>query len=42
MNESDFKASEWDNNPLHWDQSKTVAKEIKTFSFETCLLQNII
>lgn len=28
MNEFDIKAAEWDNNPMHWDRSKAIAKEI--------------
>jgi tRNA (cmo5U34)-methyltransferase len=28
MNEFDAKAAEWDNNPMHWDRSETIAKEI--------------
>jgi ubiquinone/menaquinone biosynthesis C-methylase UbiE len=30
MNEFDIKASEWDNNPMHWSRSEAVAKEIKS------------
>jgi len=29
MNEFDIKAAEWDNDPIHWDRSATVANEIK-------------
>jgi tRNA (cmo5U34)-methyltransferase len=28
MNEFDLKAAEWDNNPMHWDRSEAIAKEI--------------
>lgn len=28
MNEFDLKAAEWDNNPMHWDRSKAISKEI--------------
>jgi len=28
MNEFDIKAAEWDNNPMHWNRSEAVAKEI--------------
>jgi tRNA (cmo5U34)-methyltransferase len=28
MNEFDIKAAEWDNNPMHWDRSEAIAKEI--------------
>jgi ubiquinone/menaquinone biosynthesis C-methylase UbiE len=28
MNEFDIKASEWDKNPMHWDRSESIAKEI--------------
>ena len=28
MNEFDIKAGEWDKNPMHWDRSEAVAKEI--------------
>jgi tRNA (cmo5U34)-methyltransferase len=28
INEFDIKAAEWDNNPIHWDRSKAIAKEI--------------
>lgn len=28
MNEFDIKAAEWDNNPMHWDRSAAIAKEI--------------
>lgn len=28
MNEFDIKASEWDNNPMHWDRSKAIAEGI--------------
>jgi tRNA (cmo5U34)-methyltransferase len=27
-NDFDSKAAEWDNNPMHWDRSKAIAKEI--------------
>lgn len=27
-NDFDSKASEWDNNPMHWDRSEAIAKEI--------------
>src|SRR5664280_1888896 len=30
MNEFDIKAGEWDKNPMHWDRSEAVAKEIKS------------
>ena len=30
MNEFDIKAAEWDNNPMHWNRSEAVAKEIKS------------
>ncbi len=29
MNEFDLKAAEWDNNPMHWDRSRAIVKEIK-------------
>jgi tRNA (cmo5U34)-methyltransferase len=29
MNEFDIKAAEWDNNPMHWDRSEVIAREIK-------------
>ena len=29
MNEFDIKAAEWDNNPMHWDRSAAIAKELK-------------
>ena len=28
MNEFDFKAVEWDKNPMHWDRSEAIANEI--------------
>jgi ubiquinone/menaquinone biosynthesis C-methylase UbiE len=28
MNEFDIKAAEWDNNPMHWERSAAIAKEI--------------
>jgi tRNA (cmo5U34)-methyltransferase len=28
INDFDSKASEWDNNPMHWDRSEAIAKEI--------------
>jgi hypothetical protein len=28
MNEFDIKAAEWDTNPMHWDRSEAIAKEI--------------
>jgi ubiquinone/menaquinone biosynthesis C-methylase UbiE len=28
MNEFDIKAGEWDKNPMHWDRSEAIAKEI--------------
>jgi Methylase involved in ubiquinone/menaquinone biosynthesis len=28
INEFDIKAGEWDKNPMHWDRSEAVAKEI--------------
>ncbi len=28
INDFDSKASEWDNNPMHWDRSRSIAKEI--------------
>lgn len=28
MNEFDIKAADWDNNPMHWDRSEAIAKEI--------------
>lgn len=28
MNEFDIKAAEWDKNPMHWDRSEAIAKEI--------------
>jgi tRNA (cmo5U34)-methyltransferase len=28
MNEFDLKAAEWDKNPMHWDRSAAIAKEI--------------
>lgn len=28
MNDFDTKAAEWDNNPMHWDQSEAIANEI--------------
>lgn len=28
MNEFDVKAIQWDNNPMHWDRSEAIAKEI--------------
>lgn len=28
MNEFDIKASNWDDNPMHWDRSKAIAEEI--------------
>ena len=28
MNEFDIKAVEWDKNPMHWDRSEAIAKEI--------------
>ncbi len=30
MNEFDLKASEWDQNPMHWDRSAAIANEIKS------------
>jgi len=29
MNEFDTKAAEWDNNPMHWERSEAIAKEIR-------------
>lgn len=29
INEFDVKAAEWDNNPMHWDRSEAIAKEIR-------------
>jgi tRNA (cmo5U34)-methyltransferase len=29
MNEFDIKAAEWDLNPMHWDRSEAIVKEIK-------------
>ena len=29
MNEFDIKAAEWDMNPMHWNRSEAIAKEIK-------------
>jgi len=29
MNEFDLKAADWDNNPMHWERSEAIAKEIK-------------
>jgi tRNA (cmo5U34)-methyltransferase len=29
MNEFDIKASGWDSNPMHWDRSKAIAKEMQ-------------
>ena len=29
MNEFDNKAAEWDKNPMHWDRSEAIAKEIE-------------
>jgi tRNA (cmo5U34)-methyltransferase len=29
MNEFDIKAAEWDQNPMHWDRSEAIVKEIK-------------
>lgn len=28
MNEFDIKAAEWDKNPMHWDRSVAIAKEL--------------
>jgi len=28
INEFDMKAAEWDKNPMHWDRSEAIAKEI--------------
>ena len=28
MNDFDLKASEWDQNPMHWNRSEAIAKEI--------------
>ncbi len=28
MNEFDIKATVWDQNPMHWDRSETIAKDI--------------
>jgi ubiquinone/menaquinone biosynthesis C-methylase UbiE len=28
MNEFDIKAAEWDNNPMHWERSEAIVKEI--------------
>jgi tRNA (cmo5U34)-methyltransferase len=28
MNEFDIKAAEWDKNPMHWDRSMAIAKDI--------------
>lgn len=28
MNEFDIKAAEWDNNPIHWDRSRAIVKEM--------------
>jgi len=28
MNEFDLKAAEWDNNPIHWDRSRAIVKEM--------------
>jgi hypothetical protein len=28
MNEFDIKAAGWDSNPMHWDRSEAIAKEI--------------
>jgi len=28
MNEFDIKAAEWDKNPMHWDRSEAIAREI--------------
>jgi tRNA (cmo5U34)-methyltransferase len=28
MNEFDIKAADWDKNPMHWDRSEAIAKEI--------------
>ncbi|MEI6049973.1 MAG: class I SAM-dependent methyltransferase [Bacteroidota bacterium] len=28
MNEFDIKAAEWDKNPMHWDRSEAIAKEL--------------
>jgi ubiquinone/menaquinone biosynthesis C-methylase UbiE len=28
MNEFDIKAREWDNNPMHWERSETIARNI--------------
>jgi tRNA (cmo5U34)-methyltransferase len=30
MNEFDLKASEWDQNPMHWHRSAAIANEIKS------------
>lgn len=29
INEFDLKATEWDKNPMHWDRSEAIAKEIR-------------
>ena len=29
MNEFDIKATDWDKNPMHWERSLSIAKEIK-------------
>ena len=29
MNEFDIKAAEWDKNPMHWDRSEAIVKEIR-------------
>jgi tRNA (cmo5U34)-methyltransferase len=29
MNEFDIKAAEWDSNPMHWERSEAIAKEIR-------------
>jgi hypothetical protein len=28
MNEFDLKAAKWVDNPMHWDRSEAIAKEI--------------
>jgi tRNA (cmo5U34)-methyltransferase len=29
INEFDIKAAEWDKNPMHWDRSEAIAKQIR-------------
>jgi hypothetical protein len=29
MNEFDIKAADWEKNPMHWERSEVIAKEIK-------------